>query len=838
MVRARAGEYAQGVLVITASLLLRTLSALQEAEGGAPRPKALQAAKETPPVKVFLPGFEVRELPVALTNINNVEYSPDGRLFAAGYDGRLHLLRDTDGDRLEDQVTTFYDQASDDYPLGIAVRADGLYVMRRHAVILHRDPKSGGVPDQGEVVATGWQSEEVDKDPLMTHRRVDDALGLAIASDGTIYVSMGAANYSNGYLKTKAGQASIDLGKKRGCVLRIPPGSKTPEIFATGVRFLVCLQFNSRGDLFATDQEGATWLPNGNPFDELLHLEPGRHYGFPPRHPRHLPSVIDEPSVFDYGPQHQSTCGFRFNERLPGRAPFGPASWEGDALVTGESRGKLFRTKVVKSPSGYVARNDLVASFSMLPVDLAISPEGDLLVSCHGGGPDWGSGPKGAGKLFKLIYKNREIAQPLFAYPAGPGETAVTFDRPLNPAEWKDLVRKCRVEFGPYVSAGDRFERFRPGYQAVKDQMNAPRWELPVLSAGLSSDGRSLLLRTAPRQEAHSYAVTLSNSPWGEAELSFSLTGVQAEWHSADGKDRWSGWLPHLDFAAARALTKGSADHDRLWQSLERAGELVLRTQLDLKQMLQPAVQPGSSLDFVYPPEKVTVSVSGGKGLRMEAAKLEVQSSGDREAHFSVMPEPAWTPITLGVPTGRDVELSVSWHTEEDPRPRALPLRRLLMPWARPGGAVTEPSGPPAEIQGGRWDEGKRLFFGDRVACGKCHAIRGEGGKIGPDLSNLVHRDYESVLKDIVQPSATINPDHVAYTIRLKNGDVLSGVILSSTASSIALGVVSGDALTVDRREIDRMEPSKISLMPENLLFGLASEAIRDLMTFLLTPPR
>ena len=101
------------------------------------------------------------------------------------------------------------------------------------------------------------------------------------------------------------------------------------------------LQFNKHGDLFVTDQEGATWVPNGNPFDELLHIplgaeEKSRHFGFPPRHPRWLPDVVDEPSVFDYAPQHESTCGFRFNGPAPGRGRFGPEWWAGDAIGTGE----------------------------------------------------------------------------------------------------------------------------------------------------------------------------------------------------------------------------------------------------------------------------------------------------------------------------------------------------------------------------------------------------------------------------------------------------------------------------------------------------------------------
>src|SRR5439155_23442236 len=99
------------------------------------------------------------------------------------------------------------------------------------------------------------------------------------------------------------------------------------------------------------------WLPNGNPFDELLHIEAGRHYGFPPRHPKHLPNVINEPSVFDYAPQHQSTCGLNFNESVNGGPVFGPGWWGGDAIVFGYWCGELFRTKLVKARGGYVAQN-------------------------------------------------------------------------------------------------------------------------------------------------------------------------------------------------------------------------------------------------------------------------------------------------------------------------------------------------------------------------------------------------------------------------------------------------------------------------------------------------
>jgi len=49
----------------------------------------------------------------------------------------------------------------------------------------------------------------------------------------------------------------------------------------------------------------------------------------------------------------------------------------------GESRGKIWRVRLVKTPQGYVGREFLIARLSMLTLDLAISPKGDLYVCCH-----------------------------------------------------------------------------------------------------------------------------------------------------------------------------------------------------------------------------------------------------------------------------------------------------------------------------------------------------------------------------------------------------------------------------------------------------------------------
>ncbi|MGH7945064.1 MAG: hypothetical protein ACREH8_09545 [Opitutaceae bacterium] len=129
------------------------------------------AAAGAPPLRVeFLPpGFTVRELPTKLTSINNVEYTADGRLFAAGYDGRVHLLRDTDGDGLEEKVDAFWEKTSSNYPLGIAVREGEPYLVLSNAVVRFRDRDGDGVPETREIFAKDFDLPELTQARYLLH---------------------------------------------------------------------------------------------------------------------------------------------------------------------------------------------------------------------------------------------------------------------------------------------------------------------------------------------------------------------------------------------------------------------------------------------------------------------------------------------------------------------------------------------------------------------------------------------------------------------------------------------------------------------------------------------
>jgi putative heme-binding domain-containing protein len=690
------------------------------------------------------------------------------------------------------------------------------------------DRNGDGRADEEKVIASGWKEGF----------HGVGTVGLAMdPKDGALFFGLGCANFADAYLIDKnTGKAGYDIKSEFGTIQRISPDFSKRESVCTGVRFTCALAFNRTGELFASEQEGATWLPNGNPFDELLHIRPGVHYGFPPRHPKHLPGVRDEPAVVEYGPQHQSTVGMVFNEGVNGGPSFGPAHWAGDVLMCGESRGKLWRTKLARTPLGYVAENHLIACLNLLLVDACVTPQGDLLVACHSGPPDWGTGPAGEGRLYKISYTGKSLPQPVYAWAAAPDEFRIAFDRPLDPADWRGVREKVRIEAGRYVSAGDRFETVRPGYQVVREQMASPRRWVDVLGLSLGADQRTISLRVPPQTEPVNYAIALPTpeawkQPGGVAQhphidVQVSLNGLQIEARGS-GKDL-KGMLPHPSPAVARVLTQGSAEHAALLDfAAARETTVTMRASVDPFSPFVPTVQPGSKLDWdpKSDPEYSALFQVSGDYADETKAPYDAAKPGKLK--------PLSPLATKHFASGAN-GLFLSRADLQHP----LSPQRIFVPWAAEPGATPAAGVAQAERTDvkGNWLEGRRLFFG-QAACFTCHVIRGEGMAFGPDLSNLIHRDRDSVMKDILQPSATINPDQAGSTVKLKDGSIVQGIVRTANDNAVKLGLPAGAEMTIERAKIASVDPLKTSLMTEGFGERLSKQQQEDLLTFLLINP-
>ncbi|MHB8523518.1 MAG: ThuA domain-containing protein [Limisphaerales bacterium] len=822
-------------------------------------------AESAPVVHMLVPGFTVRELPVRLPNINNLRFAPDGRLAALAYDGRVWLLRDTDGDGLEDTAEPFWDKTTISVPVGMAWSTTGLYVSSHGKVSLLRDTDGDGKADVEEIIASSWPPTDVGSGGV-------DATGVTLDAEGNVYFGLIAADYSNPY-RVKDGVSHYDLNGLRGTIQKWYAKTRTLETVANGIRVPFALRFNQAGDLFCTDQEGETWCPNGNPLDELNHIVPGRNYGFPPRHEKWLPSLVSEPPVVAFGPQHQSTCGLIFNEphgplnqkpeirtqqpalpASPAQGLFGPKWWEGDAFIAGESRGKIWRVRLVKTSHGYVGKEYTIARLSMLTMDLAISPKGDLYVCCHSGVPDWGTGPAGEGKILKISYTGLEAPQPVVAWPASSTEVRVAFDKALDPGI-TNQVRGMRLEFGEYVRAADRYEFLKPPYQAVKNQEATPRGKLNVVGATLDNGGKTLVLTTDPHPAAVHYALIIpgvrARGRDGKGEMvdvDYDLSGVRILWSAKplaakfpipvrqpalnlgikflDEAERAERWMPYPDLAVSEKLLHPlsvlSEDFGLPEGKAASTGILVFR--MEAPKDAQTIHLSSTNLFIVTP-----------YSFQQGPARLNPNS---REYEFEFPAQNVHLSKQIYVKSvGLLAPISVDYRAAGGGYFRPVPLGGFLPEWAPLRPASSVPPQTKFALLPGDWLNGKDLFFGDRLKCSTCHTIRGEGGHVGPDLGIVVQRDVVSVLRDIKEPSASINPDYVAYNVALKGGGEITGFIKSQDTDALSVVGADGREMKVPRADMQELRVSAVSLMPTGLLDGLNDTQVGDLLTFLLNEP-
>lgn len=125
--------------------------------------------------------------------------------------------------------------------------------------------------------------------------------------------------------------------------------------------------------------------------------------------------------------------------------------------------------------------------------------------------------------------------------------------------------------------------------------------------------------------------------------------------------------------------------------------------------------------------------------------------------------------------------------------------------------------------------------------CGVCHQLYGEGNKIGPDLTQANRSDRLFLLTSIVDPNAQIRKEFLNYVVVTEDGRVVNGLLAEDAENHITLLDAKNQKITIQREEIDEMQASKTSLMPENILKPLKPQELCDLFKYLqsqrLNPP-
>ncbi|MBX3414472.1 MAG: HEAT repeat domain-containing protein [Pirellulales bacterium] len=139
-----------------------------------------------------------------------------------------------------------------------------------------------------------------------------------------------------------------------------------------------------------------------------------------------------------------------------------------------------------------------------------------------------------------------------------------------------------------------------------------------------------------------------------------------------------------------------------------------------------------------------------------------------------------------------------------------------------------------SRLEGGNAKQGERIFHDNRAACVVCHRVQNEGGQIGPDLTKIGSiRAPRDLLESIVVPSASFARGYETYAIATSTGIPLTGVIAKETATTIVLRTTNREELRIPREDIEAIERSQISVMPDGLDRQLSNEELRDLIAYL-----
>ncbi len=137
-----------------------------------------------------------------------------------------------------------------------------------------------------------------------------------------------------------------------------------------------------------------------------------------------------------------------------------------------------------------------------------------------------------------------------------------------------------------------------------------------------------------------------------------------------------------------------------------------------------------------------------------------------------------------------------------------------------------------AAVRNGSGDPyaGRKLFG---ATCAGCHRLFGQGAQIGPDLTPYKRDDLETMLLNIVNPSAEIREGYENYLVTTTDGRTLSGFLADKDNRTVVLRGIDGINMVLGQNEIREMKSSGVSLMPEGLLAAFNDRQVCDLFAYL-----
>ena len=117
--------------------------------------------------------------------------------------------------------------------------------------------------------------------------------------------------------------------------------------------------------------------------------------------------------------------------------------------------------------------------------------------------------------------------------------------------------------------------------------------------------------------------------------------------------------------------------------------------------------------------------------------------------------------------------------------------------------------------------------------CSKCHKIDGKWHSVGPDISDTRKRSRDALLYDILDPNRRVDPQFSEYVVVTTDGRTFNGLLVTDTDEQIVLRQAEGREQTISRADIDELQATNKSLMPEGIEKDVSVQQMADLLEYL-----
>ena len=612
-----------------------------------------------------------------------------------------------------------------------------------------------------------------------------------------------------------------------GIIYRVDPDGKNFEAFANGFRNIFDASLNHSGDLFTydADMEYDFNTPWYRP-TRINHVLSGGEYGWRNGAGKYPEFYVDNlPATFNIGPGSPTGTTFGYGAKFPAR-------YQNALYALDWSWGKIYAVHLTPQGSSYAATKEEFITGGPLPVtDAIIHPDGAMYFAI--GGRRVQSG------VYRVTYSGKENTDPVKHQPA---------QLPLH-----ELRKSLEVFHGrqdpnavatawPHLGHSDRL--IRAAARTVIEHQPVAEWEWKLLFEPDPTTRLEALLAftrvQSPKEEpatlqiilsvlfkhdlkeltreqrlAHLRILQIALKRYGDphpSALDMIAMALDRVYPAESFEENWLltetlAYLQHPNTASkAMALIEAAPSQEpqmeyaRSIRFLKTGWTSELRKQ-QLEWFLRAANYNGGAsfakfIEFIRNDSLATFSEAEKKEHAELIAKKPEQKSAIE--------------LSGAIFAGRTPTM---WKLED------------LSDAAQNG------------MAGRDFARGKQMF--SAAACYACHRFGNAGGMTGPDLTGSGGRySPHDFLDQIINPSKVISDQFAPIIVTRKNGEMLTGVVVNLSGDNVTINTDLSDPnqrVNIDRKTVESIEPSKISMMPPNLLMMLTKEEILDLTAYVLS---